>query len=90
MAALLKRLADIRREAASIGDERNALAEELALVRSQFDELNQARTQREFILVLCVLVLASSLILGAVYRDAIRGRRVEKRAAALPTSETIV
>jgi hypothetical protein len=38
---------------------------------------------REFILVLCVLVFASTLILGSVYRDAIRRRRVEKLAASL-------
>jgi len=73
----------LRNTALSISDESKALAQELASVRFQFDELNQARMHREFILVLCVLVLASTLILGAVYRDAIRRRRVEKRAASL-------
>ena len=69
-AALTKRRADKRKEAVSISDESKALTEDLALARSQFDEVNQARMHREFILVLCVLVLASTLILGAVYRDA--------------------
>jgi hypothetical protein len=67
----------------SISDESKALAQDLTLARSQFDELNQARMRREFILVLWVLVLASTLILGAVYRDALRRRRVERRAASL-------
>ena len=74
---------DIRNKALSISNESKALTQELATARSQFDELNQARIHREFILVLCVLMLASTLILGAVYRDAIRRRRVEKRAASL-------
>jgi hypothetical protein len=73
----------LRNTALSISDESKVLAQELASVRSQFDELNQARMHREFILVFCVLVLASTLILGAVYRDAIRRRRIEKRAASL-------
>jgi hypothetical protein len=83
IAALSKRRADIRKEAVSITDESKALTKDLASVRSQFDELNQARMHREFILFLCVLVLTSTLILGAVYRDAIRRRRVEERAASL-------
>jgi hypothetical protein len=74
---------DIRNKALSISNESKALTQELASARSQFDELNQARIHREFILFLCVLVFASTLILGAVYRDAIRGRRVEKRTALL-------
>ena len=73
----------IRNKALSISNESKALTQELASARSQFDELNQARIHREFILVLCVLVFASTLILGAVYRDAIRRRRAEKRAASL-------
>ena len=69
-AALTKRRADNRKEAVSISDESKALTEDIPLARSQFDEVNQARMHRKFILVLCVLVLASTLILGAVYRDA--------------------
>jgi hypothetical protein len=87
-AALSKRRSDIRKEAVAISDESKAPTKDLALVRSEFDELNQARVHREFILFLCVLVLASIFILGAVYRDDIRRRRVEERAASLPTSET--
>ena len=82
-AALTKRRADKRMEAVSISDESQALTEDLALARSQFDEVNQGRMHREFILVLCVLVLASTLVLGAVYSDAFRRRRVEGRAASL-------
>ena len=78
----------LRHKALSICDERKALMQEVASARSQFDEVNQARMHRELILVLCVLVLASIFILGAVYRDDIRRRRVEERAASLPTSET--
>jgi hypothetical protein len=73
----------LRNTALSISDESKELVQDLTLARSQFDELNQARTHREFILALCVLVLASTPILGAIYRDAIRRRRVEKRAALL-------
>ena len=72
----------IRKKALSISGESKALTQDLALARSQFDEVSQARMHREFILVLCVLVLASTLTLGAVYRDAIRRRRVEKRTAS--------
>jgi len=74
---------DIRNKALSISNESKALTQELASARSQFDELNQTRIHREFILFLCVLVFASTLILGAVYRDAIRRRRGEKRTASL-------
>ena len=68
---------DIRNKDLSISNESKALTQELASARSQFDELNQARIHREFILFLCVLVFASTLILGAVYRDAVRRRRAD-------------
>ena len=78
--ALTKRRAYNRKEAVSISDESKALTEDLALARFQFDEVNQARMHREFILVLCVLVLASTLILRAVYRDAFSSPSTAQRS----------
>ena len=54
---------DIRNKDLSISNESKALTQELASARSQFDELDQARIDREFISVLCVQVFISMLIL---------------------------
>ena len=62
----------IRQKALSISNESKALTQDLALARAQFDELDQARIHREFISILCVLVLATTLTLAAIYRDAVR------------------
>ena len=47
------------------------------------DAFRQRAQTLALILFLCVLVFASTLILSAVYRDAIRRRRAEKRTASL-------
>jgi hypothetical protein len=71
----------LRNKGSLIGDETRALIEEQVSARTQLDELNQARMQREFVLFLCVLVPATTLVVGAIFRDAIRGRRVKGPAA---------
>lgn len=69
----------LRNKALSIGDETKALTQELASARSQFDAFNQTRMRRDLILFLCVLGLASALTTAAIYRDAIRRRRINER-----------
>ena len=73
---------DIRNKALAISNESKALIVEQVSAHSQFDELNQARMQREFRLLLCVLVPVATLIVGAVYCDAASRRRIKERAAS--------
>ena len=69
----------LRNKAQSISSESTALSKEMTSARSQFDAFNKVRTRRDLMLFLSVLVLASALTMGAIYRDAIRRRRIDKR-----------
>ena len=65
-------------QASSIRDDSKALTQEVAEARSQFNEFTQARTHREFILFLCVVVPAAMLTVGAIYRYAVRKRHLNQ------------
>ena len=69
----------LRNKAQSISSESTALSQEMTSARSQFHAFNEVRTRRDFVLFLCVLVLASALTVGVIYRDAIRWRRINER-----------
>lgn len=72
-----------RVQASSIRDDDNALTQEVAEVRSQFDEFTQVRMQRDFTLFLCVLGLASALTAAAICRDVTHRRHVDESAGRL-------
>jgi hypothetical protein len=71
----------LRNKAQSISSESTALKQEMTSAHSQFEKLNRARMHRDRILFLCVVVFASALTMGAIYRDAIRRRGIDKRLA---------
>ena len=77
--AQLKYREVLRNKAQSISSESTALKQEMTSASSQFDAFNEVRTRRDLMLFLCVIVLASALTMGAIYRDAIRRSRIDKR-----------